>query len=96
MVPSSVAFYVPQKYASYVADERGNINDIYGALDAAVTAVDAYSVLEQHLAEYISIRTDHHWTGLGAYYAYTAFAGAVGFVAIAILMAVFKVSSSIG
>ena len=79
VVPSSVAFYVPQKYASYVADERGNISDIYGALDAAVTSVDAYSVLEQHLAEYIYFRTDHHWTGLGAYYAYTAFAGAAGF-----------------
>ena len=79
VVPSGVAFYLPPKYASYVADERANIGDIYGALDAAVTSVDAYSVLEQHTAEYIYFRTDHHWTGLGAYYAYTAFAAQAGF-----------------
>ena len=79
VVPSSVAFYLPEKYASYVADERANIADIYGALAPEVTSVDAYSVLEQHTAEYLYFRTDHHWTGLGAYYAYTAFAGQAGF-----------------
>lgn len=79
VVPSSVAFYLPEKYASYVADEKANIEDIYGSLDPAVTKLDAYSVLEKHKAEYIYFNTDHHWTGLGAYYAYTAFAEAAGF-----------------
>ncbi|MDY3285929.1 MAG: DHHW family protein [Eubacteriales bacterium] len=79
VVPSSVAFYLPEKYSSYVADEKANIDDIYGALGGNVIAVDAYSVLGQHTAEYIYFNTDHHWTGLGAYYAYTAFAGKAGF-----------------
>ncbi len=79
VVPSSVAFYLPEKYASYVADEKANIEAIYGSLDSSVTKIDAYSVLEQHKAEYVYFNTDHHWTGLGAYYAYTAFADAAGF-----------------
>ena len=42
-------------------------------LGANVTFVDAYSVIEQHTDEYIYFRTDHHWTALGAYYAYEEF-----------------------
>ena len=36
--------------------------------------IDIYDVLAAHTDEYIYFRTDHHWTGLGAYYAYTAWA----------------------
>jgi hypothetical protein len=32
----------------------------------------------QHQDEYIYFASDHHWTGLGAYYAYTAFCQAAG------------------
>ena len=31
-----------------------------------------------HRSEYIYFRTDHHWTALGAYYAYREFCGAKG------------------
>ncbi|MGI6335969.1 MAG: DHHW family protein [Eubacteriales bacterium] len=82
VVPTSIAFYLPEKYADYSADEHENIEAIYGALDAKVISVDAYSVLEEHRAEYIYFNTDHHWTGLGAYYAYTAFAKEAGFAPI--------------
>lgn len=34
------------------------------------TVVDLKSVLKAHEDEYIYYRTDHHWTTLGAYYAY--------------------------
>ena len=43
-----------------------------------VTTIDAYSKLAQHQGEYIYFRTDHHWTQLGAYYGYTAFAEKTG------------------
>ena len=46
--------------------------------DGDVIPVDAYSVLEAHKDEYLYFSTDHHWTGLGAYYAYTAFMEAAG------------------
>ena len=43
--------------------------------------MDAYNVLKEHQEEYLYFRTDHHWTHLGAYYAYTALGEAAGFTA---------------
>ena len=40
--------------------------------------VDVYSVLREHAGEEIYYRTDHHWTSLGAYYGYLAWAEKVG------------------
>lgn len=37
--------------------------------------VDLKSVLDAHGDEYIYYRTDHHWTSLGAYYAYCEISG---------------------
>ncbi len=40
--------------------------------------VDVRGVLEAHKDEYIYYRTDHHWTSLGAYYAYTELCSSLG------------------
>lgn len=40
--------------------------------DAGVDAVNVWSTLAAHSGENIYYRTDHHWTSLGAYYAYCA------------------------
>lgn len=49
--------------------------DYFNASFRNVTAVDGiYEVERLHRNEYIYFRTDHHWTALGAYYAYTQFA----------------------
>lgn len=40
--------------------------------------VDAREVLTSHKDEYIYYRTDHHWTSLGAYYAYTELCDSLG------------------
>ncbi len=40
--------------------------------------VDVYTMLEEHAGEEIYYRTDHHWTSLGAYYGYLAWAEAMG------------------
>ena len=45
--------------------------------------VDTRGVLSEHDSEYIYYRTDHHWTTLGAYYAYTELADSLGFEPIA-------------
>ena len=47
---------------------------IYSRLDPGVKKVDVFDELVRHNAEYIYFRTDHHWTQLGAYYAYRIFA----------------------
>ena len=43
--------------------------------DAGVDTTDVLSALVAHSSENIYYRTDHHWTSLGAYYAYCAWRG---------------------
>ena len=43
--------------------------------DAGVDTTDMLSALAAHSSENIYYRTDHHWTSLGAYYAYCAWRG---------------------
>ena len=43
--------------------------------DAGVDTTDVLSVLAAYSSENIYYRTDHHWTSLGAYYAYCAWRG---------------------
>lgn len=43
-----------------------------------LTAVNLQNALSSHSGEYIYYRTDHHWTTLGAYYAYRELAQAMG------------------
>lgn len=38
--------------------------------------IDVFASLKEHTQEQIYYRTDHHWTSLGAYYGYLAWAGA--------------------
>lgn len=40
--------------------------------------IDVHSALNEHRSEEIYYRTDHHWTSLGAYYGYQAWAAAMG------------------
>lgn len=43
--------------------------------DTGVDTTDVISALATHSSENIYYRTDHHWTSLGAYYAYCAWRG---------------------
>ena len=43
--------------------------------DAGVSVTNIISILTAHCNEAIYYRTDHHWTSLGAYYAYCAWRG---------------------
>lgn len=49
------------------------IEYFYSLYDDDVHPIDAVPKLQEHTDEYIFYRTDHHWTSLGAYYAYEAF-----------------------
>lgn len=70
LVPTSVEFYLPDKYKSVTNSQKASIDYIYSQLDPRIRRVDAYSALAQHTDEYLYFATDHHWTALGAYYAY--------------------------
>lgn len=41
--------------------------------------LEVSEILQKHNEEYIYYRTDHHWTSLGAYYAYQEWAQSMGF-----------------
>ncbi|MCD8180063.1 MAG: hypothetical protein LUF26_01085 [Firmicutes bacterium] len=77
IIPTQLEFQEPI-YKNLQDSQKDAIDAIYAGLDERVTAVDAYSALEEHKDEYIYLRTDHHWTPLGAYYAYRAFMSAEG------------------
>ncbi|MBP3633889.1 MAG: hypothetical protein J6J43_04880 [Oscillospiraceae bacterium] len=82
VTPNSGQFYSPKDMHSGSHDQQAMIDLCYSKMDIDVVTVDAYSKLEKHKSEYLYFRTDHHWTQLGAYYAYTAFCDAVGWDAV--------------
>lgn len=81
-VPSSIEFFAPNQYKKQYSTEKKNIDCVYGALNPAIKGVDAHGALAAHTKENIYFRTDHHWTGLGAYYAYTAYCESAGLTAL--------------
>jgi len=70
VVPTSVEFYLPKKFQKYSSSEKDAIDHIYSSYTEDIIAVDAYSEIAAHTDEYIYLRTDHHWSHRGAYYAY--------------------------
>ncbi|MGN1307701.1 MAG: DHHW family protein [Faecousia sp.] len=80
-VPNGAEFYTTEEYHSGVSSQVNMIDYVYEKMGTNVHTVDAYSKLAAHIDEYIYFRTDHHWTQLGAYYAYTAFCEEAGFKA---------------
>lgn len=73
VIPTSSEFYTPASYHTGNHSQRDAINMIYDKLQDDIVTIDAYNELLQHYEEYIYFKTDHHWTGLGAYYGYVAF-----------------------
>lgn len=66
--PTSAAFYAPDKYPNSI---KNHVNCFNGIKDNLVNVkyVDALTALSAHTDEYIYLRTDFHWSGLGGYYA---------------------------
>ncbi len=80
VVPTSMEITIPKKVLASVntSDQRAAINYIYSGIIGPARKVDVYKTLKKHKDEYIYFRTDHHWTSLGAYYAYQEFMKAKG------------------
>lgn len=82
LTPNAAQFYSPKDMHSGVSDQKAMIELCYGSMMDSIVTVDAFSKLKAHKDEYIYFRTDHHWTQLGAYYAYTAFCESLGWEAV--------------
>ena len=64
-----------------VADQAEQLEEIRSYLEKKenpVTEIPLYEMLREHREESLYYRTDHHWTTLGARYAYQSVAGQMG------------------
>jgi hypothetical protein len=75
-IPVGSDFYLPAQLNR--KKEKEFIDSLYSYLNGEVRCVNTYGELKKHKQEYIQFNTDHHWTGLGAYYAYQAFCKTAG------------------
>lgn len=75
VIPNHIEFGVPERVKSTIQTnpQSENIKAIYSSYTEDVVPINCYNELSAHCKEYIYFNTDHHWTGLGAYYAYKAF-----------------------
>jgi hypothetical protein len=78
IVPTAQTYYMPDNYEGRVREEPPNISATYDMLDERIATVDVVAALRGHEHEPIYFRTDHHWTGRAAYYAYAAFCTVAG------------------
>ena len=79
VIPTHSEFAMPDEYKYMTGRQKKSIDNVNENLSSSVKKVDAFSELEAHKDEYIYFNTDHHWTVLGAYYAYKAFCSTAGF-----------------
>lgn len=78
LVPSSIELNLPDRLKNTdkgiaTNSQKDYIKKAYSLLDKDVTPIYAYNTLAKHCNEKIYFNTDYRWTGLGAYYGYTAF-----------------------
>ena len=78
VIPTAAEYYCPEKARKCTNSQQATINNIHAHLRPDVKAVDIYTILGEHAAEDIYLRTDHHWAPLGAYYAAYKFAKVAG------------------
>ena len=80
IVPTSMDIMLEPSVRKDIAssDQKKAIDYFNASFRDVTPIVTAYDTLMAHRNEYIYFRTDHHWTALGAYYAYQQFAYAKG------------------
>ena len=79
VVPNSTAILDEQLPAhAPIRNQRSDIADAMSRLDSSIQVLDVSPALLEHKHEEIYYRTDHHWTSLGAYYAFLSAADRLG------------------
>ena len=76
LIPNAAEIYRDRLPAGAPNDSQAAV--IARAADFGLSPAPLLSELEGHKGEEIFYRTDHHWTTLGAYYAYTALCETLG------------------
>ena len=78
VVPTAIEFYCPDRVKGKYRSQEAVVRAIDEALDDGVKSVDAVHALRQNIDKDIYLRTDHHWTPLGGFFAAEAFAKVAG------------------
>ncbi len=80
VVPTSIDIMLGESVRKSLntSDQKKAISYIYSKLNTSVNVVETFDTLKAHNNEYIYFRTDHHWTALGAYYAYCEYTKTAG------------------
>ncbi len=81
LIPTAYGIVVPDDIKPQLDnyyDQSANMNDVFSKMSANVIKANCFNHLMMHRDEYVYFRTDHHWTQLGAYYAYETFCQAKG------------------
>ncbi len=79
IIPNNVTTmkdYLPKNIP--VRDQTQDLAYLMNNLDAGINFIDTTATLKAHQDDYIYYRTDHHWTSLGAYYAFMDMASDLG------------------
>lgn len=61
-----------------ITNQKSIIDSINSYCGENINKINVYDALYAHRNEHIYFSSDHHWTALGAYYAYAEFARSVG------------------
>lgn len=78
--PDNFGVMLPEKTQKSLSQYEGDAFDyIYRRFSDRVNVVETFNELVNHNSEYIYFHTDHHWTALGAYYAYRQYCKVKGF-----------------
>ncbi len=72
IIPTSIDITLDDATRKNVSssNQKKAIEYFYSSMRKSVKTTDVFDTLRVHRDEYIYFRTDHHWTALGAYYAY--------------------------
>ena len=84
--PTAIGIMVDDSYLTQLrcTPQDEMLDYMHGQMSDNVLKVDTVRKLQAHNGEYIYYRTDHHWSALGAYYAYQALCEAAGMEPVAL------------
>lgn len=80
-IPTAVSITLPDDIRTIYpksCDQGAQIDEIFSKMSSNVIGVNCHQNLMLHRDEYLYFRTDYHWNGPAAYYAYETFCGTKG------------------
>ncbi|MDZ4794837.1 MAG: DHHW family protein [Bacteroidota bacterium] len=84
IIPNGFEFEITERYKDKAKPAKEAIDAVFAAEDPAIIKVNPVDEIRKHRTEYIYFNTDHHWTSLGAYYAYRSFCAAAGLMPVSL------------